>query len=164
MSIPPIKTSSDQTWETPWQAVVPLAIHLRRKKYKVVWEPACGNGQLAKTLKKLGFQVICTDVKYGQDFFTFTPAFDYDVIVTNPPFSNRVNFLRRCYKLNKPFALLMPTIFTIEMGHLFKRHGIELLVLTRRMKFTKQGRKSSSAPFTVAWFTKNVIDEKLVFY
>lgn len=164
MSIPPIKTSSDQEWETPWQAVTPLAIHLNRKKYKVVWEPACGNGQLARILRKLGFKVICTDIKYGQDFFTYTPTYDYDVIVTNPPFDKRVSFLRRCYKLNKPFALLMPTIFTIEMGQIFRRHGIELLVLTRRMRFIKEGKKSTSAPFNVAWFTFNVLDEKLVFY
>jgi 23S rRNA G2445 N2-methylase RlmL len=164
MSVPPIKTNSDQEWETPWQAVTPLAIHLKRKQYKVVWEPACGNGQLARILKKLGFEVICTDIKYGQDFFTLTPAFDYDVIVTNPPFNQRIQFLRRCYKLNKPFALLMPTIFTIEMGNLFKRHGIELLVLTKRLRFIKEGKKSTTAPFSVAWFCKNVVDEKLVFY
>ena len=164
MVVPPIKTNSYQTWETPWQAVTPLAIHLNRKKYKVVWEPACGNGQLARILRKLGFEVICTDIKYGQDFFSYTPPYDYDVIVTNPPFSQRIQFLRRCYKLNKPFALLMPTIFTIEMGQIFRRHGIELLVLTRRMRFVKEGKKSTTAPFTVAWFCKGVVDEKLVFY
>jgi hypothetical protein len=32
------------------------------------------------------------------------------------------------------------------------------------MRFIKEGKKSTNAPFSVAWFTFKVLDEKLVFY
>lgn len=164
MGVPRISVSSDQEWETPWQAVAPVAKHLLKKNYKDVWEPACGNGRLAKALRSYGLNVVCTDIKNGVDFLRYEPIFDYDVIVTNPPFNHRIRFLKRCYALGKPFCLLMPTMFTVDMGVLFRRYGIEMIVITRRLRFIKEGKKSSSAPFSVAWFCKNVIDEKLVFF
>jgi len=164
MGIPPITTNSDQTWETPWQAVTPLVKYLLKKNYKNVWEPACGGGKLAKTLQSYGLNVMCTDIANGIDFFRYEPVFDYDVIVTNPPFNRRIDFLKRCYSIGKPFCLLMPTIFTVEMGVLFRHYGVEMVVLTRRMKFIKEGKKSTSAPFSVAWFCRGVVDEKLVFF
>jgi hypothetical protein len=164
MRVPRISVNGDQTWETPMEAVTPVAKYLISKGYKDVWEPACGNGKLAKALQSFGLNVICTDINQGIDFLRFNPIFDYDVIVTNPPFNQRNQFLKRCYSIGKPFCLLMPTIFTIEMGVLFRHYGIEMLVITRRLRFIKDGKKSTSAPFSVAWFCKGVVDEKLVFY
>jgi hypothetical protein len=164
MGIPPITTDGDQTWETPWPAVAPVAKYLLKKNYRDVWEPACGGGRLAKALQSYGLNVICTDIKNGVDFLRYEPIFDYDVIVTNPPFDHRIRFLKRCYALGKPFCLLMPTIFTIDMGVLFRRYGVEMIVITSRLRFIKDGKKSTRAPFSIAWFCRNVVDEKLVFY
>jgi len=44
----------------------------------------------------------------GNDFLVDEPAFAYDCIITNPPYSIKDRFLTRCYELKKPFALLMP--------------------------------------------------------
>jgi hypothetical protein len=164
LGVPRISVSSDQTWQTPVEAVTPVAKYLLKKNYKNVWEPACGGGKIAKALQSYGLNVVCTDIKDGFDFFRYEPVFDYDVIVTNPPFNRRIEFLKRCYSIGKPFCLLMPTIFTIDMGILFRHYGIEMLVITRRLRFIKDGKKSTSAPFSVAWFCRYVIDEKLVFF
>jgi len=164
LTVPPIKTKSWQNWATPEEAILPLSFYLWKNGYKTIWEPAAGDGSIVRVLSKHGFNVIFSDITTGFDFLAKEPDFDFDMIVTNPPFNKRVEFLRRAYELGKPFALLMPTIFTIQMGELFKKNGIELLVLTRRLKFVKHGEKATSAPFSVAWFCYKILPKPLVFF
>ena len=66
---------------------------------------------------------------------------------------NRVKdkFLERCYEIGKPFALLLPltALEGIARQELYKKYGLELILLPKRIDFT--GKK---APwFAVAWFT-----------
>ena len=102
---PPLNTNYSNDFQTPPEALTPLLHYL--KKDFVIWECACGNGNLVKELKKKGFKVISTDIKTGKDFLKYEPK-QYDCIITNPPYSLKYEFLKRAYKLNKPFAFLLP--------------------------------------------------------
>ena len=164
MTVPPISTAKYQNWETPEEAVLPLAFYLWKAEIKTVWEPAAGDGSIVRVLSKHGFNVIFSDIASGFDFLSRNPDFEFDAIVTNPPFSKRIEFLRRAYELGKPFALLMPTIFTVQQGQLFKKNGIELLVITKRLKFVKRGEKATSAPFSAAWFCYKILPKPLIFF
>lgn len=57
-------------------------------------------------LKECGFDVISTHIDKGQDFFKYEPD-EWDIIVSNPPFSLKDKVLERLYSFNKPFAILL---------------------------------------------------------
>lgn len=59
-------------------------------------------------LSKLSYvNVIYSHIDEGQNFFEYEPE-EYDLIISNPPFSIKDMILKRLYELNKPYALLFP--------------------------------------------------------
>lgn len=50
-----------------------------------VWEPASGDGRLARALEERGYDVVAGDVLTGQDFFAYSDA-PAATLITNPPF------------------------------------------------------------------------------
>ena len=75
-----------------------------------IWEPACGNGDMVREMETWGYRVTGTDISMGQDFLTaFSVPCDW--IITNPPFSLSEEFIRRCWHIGKPFALLLKSQF-----------------------------------------------------
>lgn len=120
-----------------------------------IWEPACGKGNLVRAFDERGFATIGTDITHGQDFLTCEPP-EFEVLITNPPFSIKDAWLARCYEMEKPFALLMPftAMETPKRLGLFRTHGVEVIILPRRVNFeTPSGSTSGRAWFPVGWFT-----------
>ena len=146
---------------TPSYAVEPLIEFLNKKNYKVVWECTdFGNSQITQYLKEQGFQVISTKID-DLDFLKDTANFDFDIIITNPPYSLKDQFLKKVYEYKKPFALLLP-LTALEgqaRNKLYKANGIEVLVLNKRINFT--GGKG--AWFNTSWFCKDLLDKDLMF-
>jgi hypothetical protein len=91
-------------WQTPKIAVDYLRPYIPEKVH-VVWEPACGELRIVKALVKYGYKVIATDIDAGQDYFQKYPLVDFDVIITNPPYSLTDKWLERSFFIGKPFAL-----------------------------------------------------------
>ena len=138
--------------QTPPYAVLPIVEYLRGR----IWEPACGEGYIAAALRAMGFDVVCSDIDRGQDFFCFTPAGGFDMIVTNPPFSTKYKWLEECYNRGKPFALLMPVevLGARSAQVLFEKNGVEIIFTSQRIDFKMPNRGwDSSAWFPVAWYT-----------
>jgi len=153
--------------QTPGYAVAPILPYLLQYPKRlihvgniVIWECAVGEQYLYKELSSIGFSVIGTDIKTGQDFLTFDMSGFYDVIVTNPPFSLKYKFLERCYELEKPFALLMPVdVFGAKTAQkLFSKYGGGVILLDKRINFKMPniGWNGSGSQFPVAWFTKGL--------
>jgi len=135
---------------TPYYAVVPLVGHLNRAMR--VWCPAdTEDSQIVKCLRDKGFQVHATDIKTGQDFFNYTPDFEFDIIVTNPPYSLKNEWIERCGQLGKPFALLLPvtTLCSKKRLVLFERYGApDIILFDRRIGFSGKER----CHFYADWF------------
>jgi hypothetical protein len=138
---------------TPFYGVMPLLPYL--PPAALIWEPAAGEGLMAGVLRTR-FPVVATDILGGVDFFDSEPA-RWDVLVTNPPYTLKYQWLERCYLLGKPFALLMPVevLGASRAQNLFQRYGVEILFLNRRVDFKMpvRGYDGSGAQFPVAWFT-----------
>lgn len=92
------------------------------------------------------------------------------MIITNPPYSLKDDFLKRCYEYKKPFCLLLP-ITALEgkvRGQMFRENGIEVLVLDGRVQFMKNmikdyNKSKSGSWFNTSWFCWNVLKDKLIF-
>ncbi len=156
--------------QSPPVALEPLLEHLNKNEFSRVWEPAKGEGNFFGELTMLGFDVQATDLQTGHDFLTYAPPLDsYDVIVTNPPFSIKYKFLKRCYDLKKPFALLMPleaqgAQTAIKM---FEKFGYEFINVYPRInyKMPNAGWGGGGAQFPSSWYTFGLsIGEKLSYY
>ncbi|MGC8579683.1 MAG: tRNA (adenine-N(6)-)-methyltransferase, partial [bacterium] len=82
-------------------------------------------------------------------------TFNFDCIITNPPYSLKEEFLERAYSFNKPFAFLMP-ITALEgktRQDLYKKYGLQLLIPNKRINFETPSGKGSGSWFASAWFT-----------
>lgn len=101
-----IQNEKNDELYTPKQAIYPILKYL--DKSKIFWECTdFGNSNITKVLKKNGFKVISTN-KDQIDFLKEKATFDFDVIITNPPYSLKNEFLKKCYEYDKPFLLLLP--------------------------------------------------------
>jgi len=131
---------------TPAYAINPLIPFL--DKEKVIWECAYGKGHLKKAFENAGFKIVGT--KHTDFFSENIPC---DLIITNPPYGQKGEFLKRAFELGKPFAFLLPltTLEGIKRGKLFAKYGIQLIIPNRRVNFIMPN-KQGSAWFPVAWF------------
>jgi hypothetical protein len=93
-------------------------------KFENFWECCDGEGAISGYLMKKGFDVYCSDKYRGNsrmDFLSEEPAFEYDCIITNPPYSGVHLFINRAIELQKPFALLIP-IYSLGCKDM-RKHG-----------------------------------------
>lgn len=101
--------ASDEVY-TPDYAVKPLIKYIDMLGYPLtIWCPFDkDDSEYVKLIRDVGHYVIASHIDEGKNFFTFEPQEDYDVIISNPPFSIKDDVLRRLYELNKPYAMLLP--------------------------------------------------------
>lgn len=148
------KSATFDRCQTPHYALDPLLPYL--PKDSLIWEAACGEGQIVDKLTQEGFGVIGTDLLTGFNFFTWQPE-KWDIQVTNPPYSIKYDWLRWSYQFNKPFALLLPleTLGAGQAQELFEEFGIEIILPRKRINFKmpNKGYGKSGAQFPTCWFT-----------
>lgn len=148
-------------FQTPPDAIEVLLPHLSPKW--TIWEPACGKGNLVRAFSENGYKVIGSDINGvdKHDFLSDRPP-KFHVIVTNPPFTLKDQFLARCYELQRPFALLLPlTVFdSIERRNLLRDNGAVMIVPNGRYSFETPSGKGSSSWFMTAWITWNLVSEE----
>jgi len=135
---------------TPDYAINPLLPFLN-KDWKI-WECAWGTGALKEHLTKKGFIVV------GEPDDNFLDRQEvylnkFDIIITNPPYSKKEEFLKTAYKIGRPFAFLLPltALEGKKRGELFRQYGIQLIIPDRRINFITPNRGKSSW-FATAWF------------
>jgi len=83
--------------------------------YESVWEPACGDGAISKVLAEAGYSVVSSDLidrNYGDVDNFLTTDRRAENIVTNPPYSNAEEFVRKALSCTTgKVALLLPLKF-----------------------------------------------------
>lgn len=158
----PLNIRYSDDFQTPPEALEFLYPYL--PSHWKIWEPAAGQGLLVAGLREHGYEVEGSDITTGDDFLVSER--NCNMIVTNPPFSLKLEFLERCYALGKPFALLLPltALETEKRQRLFREHGIEIILLPRRINFVTPNKRESSSWFATAWFTHGLnIGRQLTF-
>lgn len=128
-----------------------------------IWEPACGIGHISDYLEEKAFDVIATDAMRGTDFLTCDVP-EFDVILTNPPWSKANEFIRRCDEIGKPFALLMSVdaLGTTDRQETWRR-GLELLVPDNRIIYFNTARQPIDTARLSAWFCRGLLPQPITF-
>lgn len=161
------RTAEGDEVYTPFYAVEPLLEFVG--KDKTIWCPFDEEwSAFVQTFRSNGNKVINTHLESGQDFFTYEPKEDYDLIISNPPFSKKDEILERLYKLGKPFCMLLPanSIQSKRRVKLFSKYGLELLVFDTRVDYHTRGNfkdYTKGNHFGSAYFCKDFLAEKLIF-
>src|SRR5450759_1317458 len=156
------KNGPNDEYYTP-AAAVELILPFIPKSVKTIWEcTAVKESQIVKVLRLNGYNVIPTHINEGFDYFNDEPE-DYDLTITNPPYSCKDQFLQRAFNLGKPFMFLLPitTLEGFKRNKMFRDNGIQLIIPDRRFSFKSKG---NGAWFQTSWFTHGLnLDKDLNF-
>ena len=90
--------------------VYPILEFLDKKA--IVWCPFDKqDSSFVKILKENGNKVLYSHIDNGEDFYKFEPKEKWDIIISNPPFTNKRLIFERALSFNKPFALIMTNVW-----------------------------------------------------
>lgn len=152
-----MRNANDERYTPPIlvEPIIPFV-----QKHWTVWCPFDTNdSEFVIQLHRNGNQVIATHIWNGQDFFAYEPG-HYDCIISNPPFSRKLEVLARCYELDKPFAMLLnlECLNYQEVGTFFLNRPLQLLIPDKKVSF--DGRTSS---FNTSYFCNRLLPHDLMF-
>jgi len=144
---------------TPKILVLPIIKYV--KKNSIVWCPFdTENSEFVIELKNAGHKVIYSHIWLGQDFFEYEPDEHYDYIISNPPFTRKLEVLERLYKLDKPFAIILglPILNYQQIGNFFLDKDLQLLIVDKKVSFD-----GNTASFNNSYFCKDILPNDIMF-
>lgn len=99
---------------------------------KIIWEAFYGDGESGKYLTELGFNVIHKPI----DFFKSNEG---EIIISNPPFSQSKEIMKRLKELDKPFIIILPSskINTQYVRENYKNSNLQIIIPRKRIHFNK---------------------------
>jgi hypothetical protein len=159
-------------FQTPNYAV-DLLIPFIPQHVTEVWEPAAGERKIVRRLLEVSeVDVFASDIRTDDEekvarsnFLTegipqvWAPFVNMKQfgIITNPPFSLKQQFYKRCREYNVPFALLIPADYSGWLIRACAEEGAEKIIPTRRIDYiTPQGYSGATghtADFHSLWLT-----------
>ena len=128
--------------QTPREAFLPVRPYIP-DGVRTILEPTYGQGAIGKILEEWGYNVIKRDLypktedTERSDFLVDTIP-ECDMIIFNPPFCSKTEFLKRVCESGKPFLFLSPlTIMeTQKRFNLFRDYELSVLNLPTRTNYT----------------------------
>lgn len=101
---------------TPFPCVRALIDNIDLKG-KSILDPCCGTGVIGKVLKEYEYTLTEYDIENGTDFFDETREFD--VIISNPPYSIKDDFIFKALMIAKEIYFILP----YNVGNYNQFHG-----------------------------------------
>ena len=152
---------------TPVYAVKPLLKYV--SKDMKIWCPFDKEwSAYVKIFRANGYNVICSHLEEGKDFFKYEPE-EYDIIVSNPPYSIKFEVFERLFSLGKPFAMLVGVVGLFESQkryNLFKENNFEIMYFNKRVSFFKDfndPKPNLNPPFSSVYLTKDILPKQIIF-
>ena len=146
---------------TPSYAVTPILTYIPEDA--VVWCPFdTSKSHFVKEIKKTN-KVVFSHIDNGQNFYKYEPE-EWDVIVSNPPYTNKRKVFERCLNFNKPFALLMSNTWLndAEPKQLFMEKDLQLLMFDKRILFNCNGVIKNKITFSSSYFCWRFLPKQII--
>lgn len=136
--------ASDEVY-TPAYAIYPLIKYIKlymqshQKDNLTIWCPFdLDFSKYVQVLSNIeNVKVIFSHIDRGENFFFYEPKEDYDIIISNPPFSCKDDVLKRLYELNKPYAMLLPIPTLQGQARFPYMQNIQYLGFDKRINYYK---------------------------
>ena len=147
---------------TPSYAIYPILKYI--PKNLVIWCPFDKkDSEFVKVLSKTN-EVIYSHIENGEDFYNYEPEKSWDIIISNPPFTNKRKIFERCLSFNKPFALLMSNTWLNDSApkQLFKDKDLQLLMFDKRIKYENNGIVQDKITFSSSYYCYNFLPKQII--
>ena len=147
---------------TPRYAVLPIIKYI--PKDKIIWCPFDKeDSEFAIILKEQGYDVVISHIDDGKDFYTYEPE-KWDIIVSNPPFTNKRKIFERALSFNKPFALIMSNTWFNDSApkQLFSEKDLQLLMFDKRIKFLNNGIVNNKITFSSSYYCYDLLPKQII--
>jgi len=155
------KGKNDECY-TPKYGVIPILKYIPNDA--IIWCPFdTENSEFVKEISKTN-TVIYSHIDAQEDFFTYEPE-EWDIIISNPPFTNKRKYFERALSFNKPFALIMSITWLNDAAPkiLFKDKELQLLMFDKRMRFVKPSGETMGSPtFSSAYYCWNFLPKQII--
>ena len=119
---------------------------IKNGRRPIIWLPFdTEDSQYFIILQEHGYKVVRSHLNDDKDFFNYKPE-QFDLIVSNPPFSTKDKIFTRCiYELKKPFVLLMNmmAINYQNIGEIFSAVNPKIQFIIPDKKVSFDGNTSS---------------------
>ncbi|MCQ2577514.1 MAG: hypothetical protein MJ176_03170 [Treponema sp.] len=126
----------------------------------VIWCPFdTEDSEFVRVFQEYGYTVTYSHLNTNQNFFEYEPEV-WDIAISNPPFSQKMDIFKRLFNFNKPFVMLCnEMIINYQIvANLFTKYEIQLLAPDKKVSFN--GKTSS---FATGYFCWNFLPKDLVF-
>lgn len=155
---------SKQNWErkeadyypTPPEVTMVLMNYLEPYGRMRIREPCCGEGDMSRIMERYGHEVTSSDLRHtgygkgGVDYInlpeTDSEAYEFDAVITNPPFKDSEAIIRRAMRDAPLVAMFLPSAYwhaKSRMKLFHTRPPKAVLALTWRPVFLPQERGKS---------------------
>jgi hypothetical protein len=155
------KGKNDECY-TPDYGVEPILEFI--PKEKIIWCPFDKlESEFVKQISKNN-TVVHSHIDDGKDFFEYEPD-EWDIIISNPPFTNKRKYFERALSFNKPFALIMTNTWLNDGApiNLFHDRDLQLLMFDMRMQFiSPDNRDNSKITFSSSYYCWNFLPKQIV--
>lgn len=146
---------------TPANAVYPLLDYMEPFRDKIIWCPFdTEDSEYVKVFTKHGYNVVYSHINNGKDFYSYEPE-EWDVIISNPPFTNKRKIFERANSFNKPYCLLMTLTWLNDSApkQIWMNRDLQLLMFDRRISFKGIEGKPT---FSSGYFCYNFLPKQII--
>ena len=159
------KTQNKDHVATPRWVVENIYDLIDIKSFKMIWFPFNNyDSHFKLKADELNLQYKATHIfdNLGNDFFTTLPPKDCDLLISNPPFSQQNEIIKRIFELVdlgliKSFCLLLPlsTLETPTRAEIYEKYidKLNILIFKKRIKFLGKATNLNTA---CCWVCYNI--------
>lgn len=156
------KVGGDESY-TPSYGVAPIIKYIPNNA--IVWCPFdTEESEFVKQINKTN-KVVYSHIDYGQDFFNYEPE-KWDIMISNPPFTDKRKYFERALSFKKPFALLMTNAWLNDKYSkwVFKEadRDMQLLMFDKRIHFEQNGETKKKTAFSSSYYCSDFLPKQII--
>lgn len=164
-----IAGSGNDEFYTPEYAVLPILKYLKPKS--TIWCPFdTEKSNFVKIFRREWHNVICSHIDDWLDFLKpITKNFYCDYIISNPPYSLKLEVFKKLFNYWAPFAMLVWVVWLFESQRrfeMFRDNEFEIMYFNRRVSYFKNyddQKPSLNPPFSSVYLCSWILPEKIMF-
>ena len=163
-----VKINKNDEYNTPEYAVYPLLEYLDDNSH--IWCPFDKeDSAFVRVFKKHGHRISCNHIsELGGNFFQLDTNPTIDYIISNPPYSQKYEVLKKLFEMNTPFAMLVGTAGLFESKkrfEMFKNNKFEVMYFDKRIAYINPETKlpEKSPPFGSVYICHDILPEQIMF-